>query len=878
MEHLALEVFDREGTGSQFAFLGANTSITIIDTSEIFDSGELWTYPFSLNTIANAHIFGSSGELRGNRLHEQLDRRRARLWVEGIPMYYGYIRLSDEVDVDADGNVDITFESGLKTFDDIIEGMSARDVSVDDVVIGVALNRKRRATFSDIDPKFTLDGLSAFASSNPRLQEAAEIVWESQHTPPETTPRLQMWPKLVMSHGEIDGQQIDYTNVQTPYADGYPFCNINICYPYQSYDKDGNEVKGRGYTVRSGHGENTLNGGDGETRFNNAPNFYLLYWLDRMFHDLGITITENQAKDVEDLKRVFMLNYGCHYEEIDNDPDGPTGTPSDKMARYSEYRFPLVTATHGTGTYFFSVVSTPGAAYHISNGGDSMGKILARNIVVKCDGEKIFERGSIEGNIAKWGDDIKEQSTDSQIGYGYLAYATSDNYPNVDTRTVIDAMEAAFGIRLVFSADYKKVRIVLLRNIFRDETVQTVVCDIIGNPEKEENAIRGFRLTYGAGKEDTQFYYKGFNDMLVHKQEMWPEMSDKHDYSRWDLNSSYEEAKQQVGAFNRTCYVVPETGNAYLTKIDEEEKVLFPALFEVAGFMDAEEGDCTGEEETIHEVTIGAKPVIMNDVNGTYAVLFGGEMKPPCTKERAHEIFTHGYLYTHSYDGLKQGSSEQHYYRVNATIDFYINEGYAIHLMDNYDLGGEGISPFDKEDPGLCFGIMRSSGSEAYTMYAEDIIEDEGNDYWENIPGKGAIDHPDTCDNEGKLWDYTADGQADEQDPEGRFSLKLRAEKPNPQFDATQPESAENPRYLTITNTKLQRRGLMDQFYKEYSYWMRHARIARFKTRMELAQLTTIDKTKRVIIGGITGFIKKRQYSISNENGLGPVEVEMYYI
>lgn len=112
----------------------------------------------------------------------------------------------------------------------------------------------------------------------------------------------------------------------------------------------------------------------------------------------------------------------------------------------------------------------------------------------------------------------------------------------------------------------------------------------------------------------------------------------------------------------------------------------------------------------------------------------------------------------------------------------------------------------------------------------------------------------------------------------GRFSLKLRAEKPNPYFDPKQPESDSNRRYLQITNNNLQGRGLCDQFYKEYSYWIRNARIVKRTVRMTLAQLQTIDKTKRVRVGDVTGFIRKMQYSVSNQTGLGNVVMEIMYI
>lgn len=113
---------------------------------------------------------------------------------------------------------------------------------------------------------------------------------------------------------------------------------------------------------------------------------------------------------------------------------------------------------------------------------------------------------------------------------------------------------------------------------------------------------------------------------------------------------------------------------------------------------------------------------------------------------------------------------------------------------------------------------------------------------------------------------------------EGRISLKLRAEKPNPHFNPKQPESETNRRYLQITNPNLRNRGLADQFYKEYSYWVRNARICKRTVRMELSQLLAIDKTQRVTVGDITGFIRKMQYTVSNDRGLGLITMEIMYI
>lgn len=913
MEHLSLEIFDREGTGSKYATLPEDTTISITDTSEIFASGDVWSHSFTLNVRANAHIFGTSGEIHGSRLHEQINKHRARLWVEGLPLYLGYLKLDDEVEVDEDGNVDVSFESGQKTFDEMIEGTSAREVSVGDVVIGVALNRKRVSVCDVKSVEIRLDGLEPFTTQYPKLEDALARNFRIGSITGKT-PYAQQWPKLVKSNGEfIDsaGKAFthNYTNVQTPYDASHPFCNINICYQFKSLGDDGEEKVGRGYTKRLAYSNNdTTDGGDNQTRFNNAPNFYLLYFIDRLFKDLGIHVDENQCLDVKDLRRVFMLNYGCYYEEIEaanigteNYLDTPEHlTPNILKERYGQYYiqiirpddlYSLVKGWDGAGQY----------TYGEAKGLDNIGKVLLRDFTVFDSSGTIFTGSSIEGTVVgikrpdKYKDDkymmridktsieAPKLTSSNNIGYysSYLAYATGDNYPNVEINEIIEALKSMFGVRLLFDADYKRVRIVLLRNIFRNTETQQIACDIISET-KTENCIRGFRMTYGKGTEDTSFYYKGFADLFPRQTTTWKYNADKHDYSQWVISADYGRIKQAVSASNKRCYITPVNGNAYGVKVDEDEDVLFPSLFEYAGYMDAEDGDCTGEDETIEEVTCGASPLIMNEVEGAYFSLFSGDMAAPAVTidEQNKDASWKKVKWRSTYARVLQNSNQSlmnaNLMWVSGTFDVYLSEGFRIRLLDNYSVGNDG-TPFDEADPGLCFGIMRGSGADAGLKYWSDPDDGEYNDTWDIIPGGGAIDHSDTCDGYGNQWDYngTDTGIGD---TEGRISLKLRAEKPNPYFDPTMAESDANRRYLEITNPNLRGRGLTDQFYKEYSYWVRNARIVKMEVRMTLAQLLTIDKTKRVTVGDVTGFIKKMQYSVSNQTGLGNVTMEVMYI
>lgn len=1009
MEHLALEILDldKTSTHSLFAYLPADASITILRTSQVFDKGAVWTHEFPLNIPANAHIFGTAGELHGARLHEQIDGRRARLWVEGLPLYYGYLRLAGEVDVDDDGNVDVSFEGGRKTFDERLEGLSARDVSVGDVIIGVALNRKRPVTLRAKGGigklGFNLEGLHGYVSQAD-WKEFSEDTYELEWRLGGRSWRTLQWPKLVMSHGspaqdETLTPSVDYTNVQTPYDAGHAFCNVNICFQ-KKYFEGSEEKTVRGYTLRLAHGRPTTCGGDGETRLNNAPCFFVLHWLDRLFKDLGIHIDENQALDVEDLRRTFMLNWGCHYEEIDNDPDVQSdATPEALKERYGEFPFSLK----------YMVFNEKASSMLMPDDNNGSGSVLARNVRITHDGAEVFKTSSVAGKVTKLENIEADPGTSAEVvGKGYLAYATGENYPKCDAADIISALESAFGIRFLFSNDYRRVRIVLLRNILRNSAVQDLGDDVT-SITKQENSIRGFRMTYGGGTEDTRYYYKGFNDAMEHDADWRPDTTDKHDYTHWDFNASYAELQQKVNAFNRTCYVVADTGNAYVAKVDENEDLLFPSLFEVADCIDAQDGRCDGEKDTIAEVTVNAKPIALNRIDdNTQAVFFGGDMMATPDRYTFKDAQKAGAA---MYVGTYAVTWDKDDYTLQADVDIYLREGYQIRLMDNYSLTGSGTTPFDGEDPGLVFGVMRGSGSDAYIKYLPDETEDETplNDWWEVVPGQGAIDSADTCDDYGAQWDYnghiegntiTPDNAADKlaelwpasgrnapfsdgtlgyvngvgifylTDSEGvrhsamlvtsysaagrtmyplematypeylsggtveemlqrdstgmgalrnliveidssaercdtltkmcsiayggstetiyidngvgslygRFSLKLRAEKPNPHFDPTQPESDENRRYLEITDPNLRGRGLADQFYKDYSYLIQNARIAIAKKPLTIAQLSTLDDTVRVHIGDVTGWPKKMQVTVSNQTGIGETELEVMYI
>ena len=352
---------------SKYANLPEDTSITITDTSEIFASGDVWSHAFTLNVRANADIFGTSGDIHGSRLHEQLNGRRARIWVDGLPLYLGYLKLDDEVDVDEDGNVDVTFESGQKTFEELIEGGKANQVPMmSDVQIGMALWRKRW-TSAQVELsatamfRVTQHLMPVYASADlthdvhPALiaDEDSRLTYfisdgESDGTSVQPYPRM-VFPKGTF-YNTLTGKDetIDCINTDTPYDDKHPYCNIALCYQKYGYTVT-TEENGKKYTHDDYSSSPSAERGYEvmpANRVNSAPNFYVIYWLKALMKHLGIHIEENQMMDVEDLRRLFFVNTNCAYKEIQYLRD-----PSKADLTYGRYKFddkgPLVSEYMG---------------------------------------------------------------------------------------------------------------------------------------------------------------------------------------------------------------------------------------------------------------------------------------------------------------------------------------------------------------------------------------------------------------------------------------------------------------------------------------------------------------------------------------------------
>lgn len=804
MNGLALKI------GDQWARLSQGTSITVTEKSAVFDDGNAFSIPFQLNAEMNRHLLGNATEVSGVSFYEAIDRKPAVLYVQGIPLFHGQIRLDSEEAAIEDGCIDVNLESGNLTLDDLIADMNCRDVPLKDkIILGEKLD----------DMKVYLYPVGTTFKGY------------------DKTPYVESYYPDVYQRMQVGTSGTDATNVVNPYPIA-PFCNIRIC--YKKPDKNG---EGEDCTeIDSSLVEYQEKQVDKVTFSNyialdvdrkmSSPCFYVLYFLDCLFRHIGVAYS-NGISSMEDMNRLAFVNMDFCYTLEDSGRTLDAITPS--------------TTTKGDQLINFS------SRFTRMIGGEHF-NFKSKDKIYNC-------------------------------------IATSDNFPDVDVTEVMDALKTGFGVRFIMDKGNLSVRSVYMKDILRsNEVVQMNV--VIHEVTKTDINTKGFRMTYNGGDDDTSYNYI--------------------DYSKVVITDRYNYILSKISNENKNTYIDERNGNAYRIKIDsdaESSSDANAALFEVGAFGDATYGDCS-DEELVEEVEVGFTPVTMNDVGGkdraarasqsrrsqpidtstnstnrtysdeenndqTFAFFLDIDMMYPsfppfvtCTDYftigQQRELREGGIRYTQfemqRYDETRSATKVENVTLVRADGTSTTTSRTIIKKADKFD----NKSPIHSYDCGLMLGIMRGPGNEAGVEDIEEDYDEEGN-YKYVTTGKKSAFHSDICDNYNRLFDYNGTEQGGV-DVSGRFSLKLRAEKPNPEGG-----------FFPITDVNMQKRGLFDKFYAEYAYFVTHRKLVKMKLRMELADLMQIDWTKRYRIGNYTGFINKYEYTVTDE-GVGEISMEMYVL
>lgn len=450
--------------------------------------------------------------------------------------------------------------------------------------------------------------------------------------------------------------------------------------------------------------------------------------------------------------------------------------------------------------------------------------------------------------------------------YREVVSATSDNFPDVDISEVIDGLKNGFGARFIQDLQNNTIRIVLLRDVLRDDELLSIPCDIFSS-NKVCSRTEGFILSYGGDENDASFVLPSASSIKT--------------------KESYSDILRIIAPYDRGMYVDARNGNSYVIKVSSEADTevdrenLNPSLFEVGEYCRASYGNCS-DESTVEKISIPFSAITNFDVSGkdnvekakkgeedstlnpVYAILLKGEITP---RDKVYvEYLSDLSTFTDS-----AGSSFQAY----ASTGFY----YMDYIGSNSDVSSDpNWHPVEEEpianslDVGFMLGVMRGPGNGSKVSYFSKNFDGENNERVAFTSANYAFTS-DSIDHCNRDFDYNgkADGGVDY---DGRFSLKLRAGKydkdGNPIKDADG-----NP--IIIQDSNRANRGLYDKFWKEYAYFTVNKKILRITCRMEIADLAGIDWTKRYRIGEHVGFIASYSYSVST-SGMSDVEIDLYYL
>lgn len=512
--------------------------------------------------------------------------------------------------------------------------------------------------------------------------------------------------------------------------------------------------------------------------------FYVAYFINCLLKHFKIKIKENQLLDVEDFKRLAFFTTSCDVER-----------------KGESFLVPLSEIKED----------------------DFCGKNFGLEIY------RTYWHGLL-GEVTLYSKD-----------FDYFArnvFATSKNFPDVSVEEIISDMRNAFGIRFVYDDQSNSIRIVFLRNIFRDIGVITHSTEILSYRITKN---RDKTIVYGYGQEnDIAFNYSDYSNVK-------------------EYDNFIEILKDEIQTNSKECRIDKKTGNAYRIKVNAETGG-DPALFEVGGFNQFIIGNETGDDK--EEVKINFLPVIVNDLNGERNVELANNDEYVGVIDQKLAVFVKESLKKDNKDVRftiqKWDSNNKQYSSYNGSKFPY--EGYNVikcNFPENFDTKSNDVPPLRNYDAGYTLGIMRGAGNKGGIEYIPNY-DNEGNDNYSFVASNYSFT-ADSCDSFGNFFDYngTLPGGVEN---EGRFSLKITAKKEGYPIGAD-----------------YDRRGLADTFLSEYLYFLAHRKLVTLSVKMSISEIIHIDFQKRHRIGEFVGFINKVSYSLDG-SGVNDVEIEMYIL
>lgn len=911
---------DIEVSGHSMA-LPQDQSIDVTDKNPMFNEVEMHTYPAELPFDYNRAVFKNI-EARDSALRvADVDNQPARLVIDGLPLRTNILHVQE--DTVLKDRIAVNFDSRTKSFKDMIADLRCRDVPVDDdILIGEKIGDISVTYRYTTLYRFIGNGTKANGDYYLELKDASYKSVSGEFSPqatgfsyPATCKYKSVTEPLIaaiadtkdFSNGNvvnIPSIETSFINVSAPYgsvdASGkrWVYCNARVCYAHHDIDDEGKTTSD---VVPSDKANAALSEDYSPywvlpaDRPASGICFYVGYFLERLFKLLGVAYDIKALTDIEDFNYLAFYTTQCKY---DTRP-----MPFARLSSLAAINEWLSSRGCGGQVGFsledqFDGSERSVSEAHLTAFNMKRGQYEQVNWGIGDYIDYTFRGGSSAGS--SWSDQIKyiyarpvmdfDQSTATATIH--RMYANSDNFPDTTATEVVEALEAAFGVRFYYDAEANKVTAYLLRDMFRSTKAPIHLNAQVNSMFKMTENITGVRVRYSA-ESDVDEQYRN----IRYGVRDYDTDYDYIDYpdNRTILDKTYQQVASRVDSGDMNVYVIQATGNAIRTKVDKDAstvKDLKPVHFEVGQFHGIEVGDCSKEAEdndTIHDIAIGFTPLVVNDVAYKKDRGSSNPNYQPLLVPYIDEDMEHEFVETRLQNVL-----------TTEYADVYFN--YILKHYESYDPTStdDGQSPLQSHDWGLTLGILRTGDGGAGVENYDANYDGFGNYRWRDVADNYCMSS-DTMDQTGRWLGKT--------DPASTFSLKIRAYKPfrfkhNIAHDETwgdtdegivisrNPKEWENdPSWLIPCNNderspagvitrRIRSRGLADTFLPEYIHFLLNRQKYEVKARVEIAQLADIPNhwRDRWEIDGKIGYIDRLQYSIDTISGISEVTIQFFAI
>jgi len=896
--HLELKI------DGQWQTLKPDQKLSIEEPSPLWNDTPMFSQPFQLPFRYNRALLGNADDPNSDLRAPDFDRKPAVIYAEGIPFRSAVTKVQ-EGEVMAE-ELAINLDASSRSFDDLIGDLKCQDIPIKDRIqvgekignVHVEVKYLYKITVKyegkKGDESYSFDNDTASADFEPSVTAFSYPgicqVTGSKQVAVKKTQKVYPKGEVVNVPKERYGYgNSTFINVTDAYGEnsdhwgegGAKYCNARICYKHYGLNDDGttsDEVVGpKEYNQIGdqweGHGPYWVLDAD---RPASGLCFYVLYFLDCLFAYLDVEFDNSALLEVEDLKHLCFFTTHVHYdtEEISG---YPTFTTMDDVNRWCSSR--------GLGGTLKMDEPEP--------------KSIQEFKYKKNNGQ--YQTVKVgQGEVASITTEVQSMQVTKFSAKILAMIANADNFPDESVKTILDSLQASFGIRFDYDYERHRVTAYLLRDVLRSQEAPVEFRGTVRRMEKVSEKITGFRMKYSAEstpKEQEQYIRRRKRDYdtdFDYKE--YPE-------GRVILDKTYEEIATTIGSNNTNVYVDLHTGDAFRFKANAETGK-DERLFEVGQFHGVEVGDCSAEaddEGTVREYVSDFQPMSFNDVNAYNRI--SATSKKEYSYKKGSDTYTFKEIKTGDQPMLVAYIDEDMEHEFveqrldnplsSVLVDIYCSE--VLRMVESYDPSNtdEGESPLQTYDWGLAVAMMRGGGTDMTVQRFDPGYDGFQNDKWRTVAGEYALT-TDTMDQMGNVFDYngTHQGIGDGE----RFSLKITGYRPfRYRYVGGQLKISTNPKewgdasWLVPCDSdiedpqhriqeKIRSRGLYDSFMSELAHFLLNRKPYKVYVDCTVAELMDIPNhwKRRWRIGGKVGYINKATYELSVEEALTEAVIEFY--